>query len=403
MHAAAKSQLSKIQDDDDVIANARLLQIKPAKNYNLLGCSRKKKDLRLKRVTDEFLSNLNAKKMAGLSKKKPNLKSNILAFLESRSLGLVRTEDEKFALFKAKVDEFTCIFCGVVPRKRHTKWVYKSVEKAYDSDYLITENDIACRDCRKGEGRRAITYSPMRIFKRDKSLENLFSTLPTSCKARKYGCQFVEYVEKIGEHEDECEFREVICPISNCRCNISLKDLLEDHLKLSNLELLTSDDERNWFYEHFKDLKTPSPTVEIDGSKFKFKFKKGVGNTCCQRVEHFHFDGKTFLCHVDYNLDGQEDSSSFSLWIQLIGSRSQAKNYISWIQVGNPDVKAYSYTGPIKCIDDDRIDTFFEYFGLCIRIFEKGPQIEETLFNKISANEISADVEVEMKKIGPKR
>ena len=38
-----RAKLSKIQDDDDVIANACLLQIKPAKNYNLLGCSRKKR------------------------------------------------------------------------------------------------------------------------------------------------------------------------------------------------------------------------------------------------------------------------------------------------------------------------------------------------------------------------
>ena len=56
--------------------------------------------------------------MAGLRKKKPNLKSNIVALLESRSLGLVRTEDEKFALFKAKVDEFACFSAKLCLEKR---------------------------------------------------------------------------------------------------------------------------------------------------------------------------------------------------------------------------------------------------------------------------------------------
>ena len=348
--------------------------------------------------------------MAGPNEKKPNLKSNIVALLESRSLGLARTEDEKFALFKAKVDDFACVFCEVVPRKRHRKWVFRYYEIGHDSDSKIMK--IACGDCRKYEIREMTLYERLykdETFKQDKVLENLFSTLPTSCKAWKYGCQFVEYVEKIGEHEDKCEFRGVICPISDCfernaESRISLKEL-EEHLNMGKFETPHDNhtlDDRNCFYEHCIDLKTPSPTVEIDGSRFKFKFKKGVGITCCQRVEYFHFDGKTFLCHVDYDLE-LEEGSSFCLWIQLIGSRSEAKNYISWIQVGNPEIEAYSYTGSIKCIDDDKNEVFYSHFGLCIRIFEKGPQIEEALFNKISANEISADVEVEMKKIGPKR
>ena len=83
------------------------------------------------------------------------------------------------------------------------------------------------------------------------------------------------------------------------------------------------------------------------------------------------------------------------------GFKISSKNYISWIQVGNPEIEAYSYTGSIKCIDDDKDEVFDSHFGLCLRIFEKGPQIEEALFNKISANEISANVEVEMKKIEP--
>ena len=355
--------------------------------------------------------------MAGLRKKKPNLKSNIVALLESRSLGLVRTEDEKFAIFKAKVDEFACFFCQVVPRKtpRYNRWVYKSVEKGHDSDSEIIK--IVCRDCRKYQARK-MTYHQRRIFKdvtfkRDKFLENLFSTLPTSCKARNYGCQFVEYVEKIEEHEDECEFREVICPIYDCfeviNCRVSLKDILEEHLKMGNLETPHENrclEYRNCFSEHCIDLKTPSPTVEIDGSKFKFKFIKGVRETCINRLEHFYFDGKTFLCHIEYNYNFErelKDKCSFTLWIQLIGSRSQAKNYISRIQVGNPDVEAYSYTGPIKCIDNSKWSALFEDFGLCIPLFKRPPQLEDTLFNKISANEISADVEVEMKKIGPKR
>ena len=335
--------------------------------------------------------------------------SNVLALLESRSLQL-RTKDEKFAVFKASVDnKFTCTHCRIVPRKPQKK-NYPTVQILQDGSrveyvptwiHLYKESDpkskirkIACDKCYSME--HSIRYERSseeakrfrETLKKDKFLQDLLPTLPTSCKARKHGCQFVEFLDKMKEHEEECEFREVPCPVAFCY-SIQLSKLTE-HLKEGQIffEDMNID-------EHNFDLNTTSPNVKIEGSKFKFKFERHVENIGTTHFEHFRFDGKTFLCQMMHNTDEQ----FVGFWIQLVGSRAEAKNYRCWIQVGNPDYEVYTYKGKIKCINDDMWKTFEERSGMNVGICDES----ELWWTEEGDDEnwVYVDVEVEMKKVGP--
>ena len=97
---------------------------------------------------------------------------------------------------------------------------------------------------------------------------------------------------------------------------------------------------------------------------------------------------------MKYNSDGQ----FVGFWIQLIGSRSEAKNYRSWIQVGDPGKEIYWYEGKIKCINDPVWETFEERHGMNIGICDDNElwwQDEE------DENWVYVNVEVEIKKDGP--
>ena len=83
--------------------------------------------------------------------------------------------------------------------------------------------------------------------------------------------------------------------------------------------------------------------------------------------------------------------------IQLVGSRSEAKNYRSWIQVGDPDHEVvHTYKGKIMCIDDKVFDLFDDRVGMFIGITDKSKMWQDEGDGWHSVN-----VEIEMEKVGP--
>ena len=99
-------------------------------------------------------------------------------------------------LFDEISNHVACHVCKIAPRKPP---IFRSMEKG-----------IICFDCKGKQG-----FS-LTLYQRDLILEKILIRLPTSCRYKVNGCDFVQDGKIIGSHEDECQFRNVYCNVSDC-------------------------------------------------------------------------------------------------------------------------------------------------------------------------------------------
>ena len=81
-----------------------------------------------------------------------------------------------------------------------------------------------------------------------------------------------------------------------------------------------------------------------------------------KKMKEKYFDGgdfRGFQCFLDY------DSKSFFvqtrnfrgfifIWLQLFGSQFEAKNYEYSVKIHDPKIGKFSYSGPVRSLDDDK-------------------------------------------------
>ena len=100
-----------------------------------------------------------------------------------------------------------CSSCHIVPRSTPI--------------YQTEKGLVLCTECKPKSNLTGIYQSFL--------MENLLMDLPISCKYHKNKCPIVQEKKNISYHEEDCEFRDVLCPYQSCEERIGA-NLIQEHL-----------------------------------------------------------------------------------------------------------------------------------------------------------------------------
>ena len=233
----------------------------------------------------------------------------------------------KKEFFKKIATSLTCNFCKMVPKQ--------------GPFYISKDGDgrMACSDCKDEKLPNSVP---------NPCAENILQALPlVACRYRKNDCQVVQDPENISYHEEDCEFREVDCYYGYCKKSVAFSKFLS-HVEASHDNMYTA----------------RKPSI-LEGSKlsFKFRVKDGILDKNTRWGSLFEFNGKNFLLHVDFEIS----SKIWFAWVQMYGSKFEAKNYKYSIQLKeNEDLGTPFYKGPMKSVDDRKTEVIKSKIGLVV-------------------------------------
>ena len=262
---------------------------------------------------------------------------------------------EKSIQFNAKKEIFdraaarlACSDCKVVPK----------VVPIFQTSH----GDVLCSICKTKRSSNSSNNLPRRFLcsickPKSKSseifrsfvLEDLLRSLPISCKYQKNECPVVLQDRKsLSYHEKDCEFRDILCPYRSCNDVISANRLGKHFLVNHKFDL-----EQNFGLIEMSEIGMYKFDVKMD--KKKFDSDRCLYGT----IAYIYNDSKTFLTHLrlskGYNF----------MWIQLMGSQFEAKNFEYSLKVdGPPDIGKFYYEGAVRSLDDDKIGIFETGLGL---------------------------------------
>ena len=273
----------------------------------------------------------------------------------------IKFEAEKKILDEV-ADEVACSICKIVPREIPL--------------YASPGGDIVCSTCKNA--------NPHANFQQNnltRAMEKVLANLPRACKFRKNGCKIAANLNSIEYHEEDCEFRDILCPIDFCKETYPFTCFF-DHLKSKHsLDLIGS---------------SPSLDIEQNGSKFILKSKNILArNKELEETPLIHSRGcrylgmvseKKFLLNykIDPTFDAQEElktSRHAFFWVQIIGSKFETKNFKYSLQVEDPGFEGtYSYEGYVKSLDDKKYDIHKSCIAGLIISFETFKRFTDELF-----------------------
>ena len=256
----------------------------------------------------------------------------------------IKFEAEKKILDEV-ADEVACSICKIVPREIPL--------------YMSPGGSIVCSTCKN--------TNPEANFQQNdltRAMDKVLSNLPRTCKFRKNGCKIAANLNSIEYHEEDCEFRDILCPFNFCEETYAFKVLL-DHMK----------------NKHNFDITGPKLTIrpnetysefEQNGSKFTLKSKAILAKNKSLEEEHNKtktllgcryigiVSGKKFLLNYKIYpapIAGEERHVFF--WVQIIGSKFETKNFKYSLHVEDPGFEGtYSYKGFVKSLDDKKHDVY---------------------------------------------
>ena len=241
---------------------------------------------------------------------------------------------EKIIQFKAKKEIFdkaatklACSDCKAVPKGVP---IYQTIQ-----------GDVLCSGCKP--------KSKLSGIFRNSVLEDLLMSLPISCKYQKNGCPVVlQDREHLSYHEEDCECRDVLCSYQACRESIPANQF-KNHSQVKhefslkeNSSMITKMSE-NGMYE-FKE--------KMESKKFQSDWL-GTHNI-------IYNDSKSFLTH-----SRKKNGFNF-IWIQLVGSKFEARNFEYSLKVEGLDIGEFNYKGTVQSLDDDKNHIFETGLGLFI-------------------------------------
>ena len=171
------------------------------------------------------------------------------------------------------------------------------------------------------------------------------------CMNTSRGCQEIKGEEAMIAHEAECIYRLVLCPDLQCQKKVSFHELPEhieedkDIVKIESSNLKIVKVKSDYFAQY------PIDCDRLDITPYKFVFGDRV-----------------FL------LNGQVmKRQTFYLWVQMVGSKSEAKKYNYTLELHgiDPNIKAISF-GQVVSIDEtvEEIQEAKEYFGIDFEMFK---------------------------------
>ena len=240
----------------------------------------------------------------------------------------------KREIYEKIAPNLACSFCEIVPR-RGPLFASKS------------GNISACPDCKNEKLPNGIPIA---------FSEGILAALPlVACRFKKNDCKIVQDPKNISYHEEECEHRDVECIVRSCSENVDFSKLT-DHL----------------FEDHRKSFFTPFGTKFVDDAgetEWSFRVEKEQflpkpnGKPWRALIGPFSINEKYFFLQSEIN----PLKENFLAWLQMFGSKFEAKNYRYSIQLQEKeDLGTQIYLGPVKSLDDRKTDVFKSKVGLVV-------------------------------------
>ena len=243
--------------------------------------------------------------------------------------------ETKKEMFDQVADEVTCAICKIVPRKIPL--------------YMSPGGSVVCSDCRESNPGRNFVRNSVTM-----ALEKVMSNLPRACRHRKNNCKIALELANIEYHEEDCQFREVICPMQYCT-DICLFNAVSQHLKTKHnfdvsvpnkgVQKLLGDKKQGQTYV----VKTREITKEqFDPSR------PGWGNSWRHIIKLGTFFEKKFLLHFEVN----PAKKSALFWVQIIGSKFETKNFKYSIQIEDKEFGTSIYKNHVISLDHNKEDVY---------------------------------------------
>ena len=242
--------------------------------------------------------------------------------------------ETKKEMFDQVADEVTCNICKIVPRKIPL--------------YMSPGGSVVCCDCRESNPGRNFVRNSVTI-----ALEKVLSNLPRACKFRKNDCKIALELANIEYHEEDCQLREVTCPMQFCTDNC-LFNAVSDHLKTKhNFDLSIPNKGVQKLVEDKKLATFVVKCREITKEEFD-PSRPGWGLGWRHIVKLGSIFEKTFLLHFEVN--AAKKTALF--WVQIIGSKFETKNFKYSIQIEDKEFGTNIYKNYVISLDHNKEDVY---------------------------------------------
>ena len=172
------------------------------------------------------------------------------------------------------------------------------------------------------------------------------TTILFNCSFVNRGCGEKLVEASMLSHEKECIYRPVRCPRMTCKTKVPYYDLLQH---LANDDKVYKNYGMDRIYLQYIDYQRKRDQI------FLYPMK-------------FIFDQSVFI------FTGRKDQSSETLfcWLQLVGSRHEAKNYVFTLEFHGHNSGSVTYTGSVFSIDDSykSISEGLKCYGMNYGVFK---------------------------------
>ena len=207
------------------------------------------------------------------------------------------------------------------------------------------QGDVLCSTCQPNSKLTGIFRSFV--------LEDLLKSLPISCKYEKNECPVVLQVrEHLSYHEEDCDYRDVLCSYLFCKERIPAIQLKKHFLEKHKMDL-----EKN--SKRITEI-AENGVIKINDLMTGEYFESSTDDWSCIH-NYFYNDSKSFLVHTRVT-----NTDYLLIWLQLVGSQFEARNFEYSLKVEVPDIGKFSYEGTVRSLDDDKKDIFETSSGLAI-------------------------------------
>ena len=184
---------------------------------------------------------------------------------------------------------------------------------------------------------------------RNIALEKILSELPTACKFKYNGCQFIDYFSRISYHEKTCSKREIICPHGICELWMPFSEI-QHHLMIDHL----------FNIQNHKSVKKVGINylLSLEISHYNL----WGGSSIRYLGLSFSHESKIFFVQIEVN----QIKNILVLWVQLYGSRNQAQMFQYCAGLVDSSLGCATYIGPVKSLEDNKNEVFESQIGLVV-------------------------------------
>ena len=231
-----------------------------------------------------------------------------------------------------------CHICAMVPRG--------AIFQKIGSSSAVSQ--VVCQPCLFQVPKKGKEYKRNQILEANLSAFDL-----TCCMYRKDGCDEIQSLDDIIKHEENCNYKIVLCPYHYCEDAVRHKFLgdhiLNNHnLSMSREQWSEKDDDDSLFVFHPAGIKIEDAKESNDRWMFNFTHK-----------------GQVFLLMIFADwCDSKNEITNFQFWVQSFEGKTVSEKFNAKIQIGNTSQGLSIFQGPIKCIDDKKTDVHKSRFGL---------------------------------------